>query len=219
MQKGMDQCAMKYANIDKKLHSRAGFNLTETLMTVLLLTIVLGAITGGIAAAQRAYTKIRMKSDAQMLLSTTITEISAEFERARSLNGNEALPADNAEISAYYSEYRGGERVLINDTASTENKGIEIAIPKSDGSVDSAEPLANEKTRGLSTLYTKFVVNDANDQTPAAGTPIFMWDQGAANTSVTGYIEFTVAVFNHTAGGSDQMVARRTVKVRPTLCQ
>ena len=212
---------MKKNVIMKKLHSRLGFNLAETLMMVLLLTIVLGAITGGIAAAQRAYTKIRMKSDAQMLLSTTITVISAEFERARSLNGSEELPGGNTTtpITSYYSEYRGGNCKLYNDTATSGNQGIEVAILKNDGSAKDGEPLVNEKTRGLPTLYTKFVKSesDLSDDSPEF-TPDSLTGDGTAAKS--GYIEFTVAVFNHAADGSkDQMVAVRTVRVRPTLCQ
>lgn len=203
----------------QKLHSKAGFNLAETLMTVLLLTIVLGAITAGIAAAQRAYSKIRMKSDAQMLLSTTIAEISVEFERARGFNGDEKLPTDGTEIKTYYSEYRGGERELINDSKTTENRGILIAIPEYEGKEGSDEPLANEKTRGLSTLYTKFVKENESDGKYVDGVPVFKSDLTSTETSLTGYIEFTVAVFNHTADENDQQVAIKTVKVRPMLCQ
>ena len=195
--------------IHKKLKSKDGFNLAETLMTVLLLTIVLSAVTGGIMAAQRAYRKIRMKADAEMLLATTITELSTEFERARNLKGIDAVPATNDPITTFYSEYRGGMTTFTSGEGTT---GI-IATTVLEGSEVTAE-LANEKTRGLSTLYTKFI-----DDSGADSTPVFKRDTASNTEQSSGFIQFTVGVFNKTADGRDQLITHQVVKVRPVLCQ
>lgn len=195
--------------IHKKLKSKDGFNLAETLMSVLLLTIVLSAVTGGIMAAQRAYRKIRMKADAEMLLATTITELSTEFERARNLNGIDAVPATNDPITTFYSEYRGGMTTFTSGEGTT---GI-IATTVLEGSEVTAE-LANEKTRGLSTLYTKFI-----DDSGADSTPVFKRDTASDTEQSSGFIQFTVGVFNKTADGRDQLITHQVVKVRPVLCQ
>lgn len=192
--------------IRKKINSRLGFNLAETLMTVLLLSIVLSAVTGGIEAARRAYKNVRLKSDAQMLLATTITEISTEFERARDLQ-----IGDNNVVLSYYSEYRGGKAVLQND----DTNGIKISL--NDGEPVS---LVTEGTRGIETLYTKFTSADKN--TAVADTtstepdvPYFISDSTTAETS--GYIRYTIKVYNQLADGEDQELAKETVCVRPAL--
>ncbi len=60
-------------------NNRKGFTLSETLTTVLLLAIIFAGITGGIVAVSDAYQKITIKSEAQTLLSTTISAVSADL--------------------------------------------------------------------------------------------------------------------------------------------
>lgn len=225
--------------IRRKLNNKSGFNLAETLVTVILLTIVLSAVTGGIEAARRAYKNVRLKSDAQMLLATTITEISTEFERARNLELGE-----NNVISSYYSECRGGNAVLENGS---DTKGIVISI-------NSGVPvtLVTEGTRGIETLYTKFT-SEASDSDEASSTnpnvPYFVEDpdvsaphsisesedaesnseggpgilvdstDGSIDKGKSGYIRYTIEVCNHTGEGKDQVLKTETVCVRPVLWQ
>ena len=219
---------MHIQKIRKKLNSKAGFNLAETLMTVLLMTIVLSAITAGIEAARRAYRNVRMKSDAQMLLATTITELSAEYERARYLNGSDALPAEGASIVNYFSEYRGGWVRLGNAGAAKDkddqNVGIVIGGVAEDYSVTSSTDLAkedntssmyslvNRETRGLDTLYTRFVPIDwdsTSNENPPYTLPVYKTD---------GYIEFRIQVCNEQTGSNDQPLADQVVCIRPVLC-
>jgi len=211
---------MKQVILRKKLNNKAGFSLTEMLVTILLMTIVLSAVTGGIEAARRAYQSVRLKADAQMLLATTITEVSTEFERAKDVK----VDASNKNsISGFYSERRGGDVEFQNtgwiSDSDTDNGKVGILITNlyDDGSKPYVA-LVTDDTRGADTLYTKFVkAND--DDTKDPGVPYFVEDDG---TEKTGYIQYTIKVYNHKASsaadGSDDMpLAKQTVSVRPVL--
>ena len=74
--------------IRKKINSRLGFNLAETLMTVLLLSIVLSAVTGGIEAARKAYNaltadqKKKVSADTLKKLTDSETALTAAEKKA-----------------------------------------------------------------------------------------------------------------------------------------
>lgn len=202
----------------KKLNSKAGFNLTETLVTILLMTIVLSAVTGGIEAARRAYQSVRLKADAQMLLATTITEISTEFERAKDIE----IEVDNKNaINGFYSERRGGVVKFKNDGWNGGKNNVGITITDLSAS-DSFVELVTDDTRGATTLYTKFEKKDKNDVNDP-GVPFFVGEIRSVK-SLSGYIQYTIKVYNHKVSNSedeseDQELASQTVYVRPVLCQ
>jgi len=179
--------------VRKKLNSQSGFNLTEMLVTILLMTIVLGAVTSGIEAARRAYKSVKLKADGQMLLATSITELSAEFERARLLNGSATLPSIETPISNFYSEVRGGNVTLNNDKLGVVTSEGEEALSNTDGhtgiflsSSDSTPAgeirLVTDDMRGMPTLYTKLVAVDGS-KSEDKWQPMFYPD---AKSSVTG---------------------------------
>ena len=66
----------------KRISSKKGFSLSETLMTVLLMSIVLLAITSGASTIQNSYKKVTSKADALTLLSTVTTSINADLRTA-----------------------------------------------------------------------------------------------------------------------------------------
>ena len=206
----------------KKLNSKAGFNLTETLVTILLMTIVLSAVTGGIEAARRAYQSVRLKADAQMLRATTITEISTEFERAKDI---EIEVYNKNAINGFYSERRGGVVKFKNDgwNGGKNNGKNNVGITITDLSAsDSFVELVTDDTRGATTLYTKFEKKDKNDVNDP-GVPFFVGEI-RSDKSLSGYIQYTIKVYNHKVSNSedeseDQELASQTVYVRPVLCQ
>ena len=72
-----------------KLHERKnsfGFSLSETLITVLLMTIILSSVGGGIVALKNAYEKIVMKSDALTLIATISESMEADLASASSVS-------------------------------------------------------------------------------------------------------------------------------------
>nr|WP_297706953.1 prepilin-type N-terminal cleavage/methylation domain-containing protein [uncultured Butyrivibrio sp.] len=69
--------------IKKKLHSKAGFSLTELLATVIILLLVSSIVATGIPVARDAYEKVVIASNAEILLSSTITTLRNELGTAK----------------------------------------------------------------------------------------------------------------------------------------
>ena len=68
--------------IRKKLKSSSAFSLSETLMAVLLLSIVFTAVSGGVVVMQRDYDKIVVRAEQQTSLATAVSVITADLESA-----------------------------------------------------------------------------------------------------------------------------------------
>lgn len=84
--------------------NRRGISLAETLVTVLLLSIVLSAVTAGAATSLRLYREIRKKADAQTLLSTAIMAVSENLYYSR-----------DDQNGAFYSETAKGWVTYTNE--------------------------------------------------------------------------------------------------------
>ncbi len=70
----------------KKLKSTAGFSLSELMMTVLLMSIVLSAVGAGVNVIRNCYENITIRSEAQVLMSTTIYTIKSDLREASALS-------------------------------------------------------------------------------------------------------------------------------------
>ncbi len=77
--------------VDKIINSK-GFTLSETLITILILLMVFSIVAAGIPSALRALNGITDSSDAQLLLSNTMTRLRDELGKASELsNDGDAL--------------------------------------------------------------------------------------------------------------------------------
>jgi prepilin-type N-terminal cleavage/methylation domain-containing protein len=100
--------------IKKKLHSRAGFSLTELLLAVLILLMVSSIVVAGIPAAREAYEKVVLSSNADVLMSTTISMLRNELGTAGDIEVKEsAITYYNSTRGAYSKIYKAGERADI----------------------------------------------------------------------------------------------------------
>ena len=78
-----------------KLKSRAGFTLAEALVTVLILLMVTAVVAAGIPAAKNAYEKVVRSANAEVLLSTSVSELRKNLVTAQSVD------AENRELTFY----------------------------------------------------------------------------------------------------------------------
>ncbi len=100
----------------KKLNSRAGFTLTEMLLAVLILLMVSVIVITGIPAAKNAYEKVVLASNAQVLMSTTITTLRNELGTANDIKGD-----DTAGMGVtYYNMTRGAVSRIYIDSSKNE---------------------------------------------------------------------------------------------------
>ena len=74
----------------RKIKTSIGTTFAEMLMTVLILLMVSSVVAVGVPSAVNAYSKVVDAANAQMLLSTTVTQLRRELSLAKkvSLNGN-----------------------------------------------------------------------------------------------------------------------------------
>ncbi len=86
--------------IRKKLKSTAAFSLSETLMAVLLLSIVFTAVSGGVVVMQRDYDKIVVRAEQQTSLATTVSVITADLESASKIT------TDGTNVVCFYATRR-----------------------------------------------------------------------------------------------------------------
>ncbi|MGN0434220.1 MAG: hypothetical protein ACI4EB_06740 [Bilifractor sp.] len=63
-----------------KIRNNKGFTLTETLLTVILVLLMTGAVAAGISIMNRTIRRIQNKANAEVLLSTTLTLISSDLK-------------------------------------------------------------------------------------------------------------------------------------------
>lgn len=109
-----------------KSRRTAGFTLSETLTTVLLLGIIFAAVGGGVVVLRNSYMAITEKADAQVLLSTAVAQISGDLHSATMSMKKEGI--DNP---FYYCSNRG---VAIQYQESGDNG---ITVVTYDGESDS----------------------------------------------------------------------------------
>lgn len=92
----------------RKLQSRGGFSLAEMLLATLILLLVATIMTTGIPAAKTAYEKVILGSNAQLLLSTTVTALRDELGTAWDVAVNDA----GTEVT--YSSANTGTKSVIS---------------------------------------------------------------------------------------------------------
>ena len=66
-----------------KLKEKRGFTLAEMLITMLILLMVSSVVAMGVPSAVRAYSKVVDAANAQLLLSTTVTQLRRELSLAK----------------------------------------------------------------------------------------------------------------------------------------
>ena len=103
----------------KKIHERKlkkcrGFTLAETLLAIMIRLMVSIIVATGIPAAREAYEKVILASNAEVLLSTTISTLQGELGTAQDIHtpdttGNTAI--------TYFNTARGNSsQIYVDDT-------------------------------------------------------------------------------------------------------
>ncbi len=105
---------------------RAGFTLTEMLMTTLILLMVTAIVAAGIPVAVNAYQKVLNAANAQLLLSTTISRLQEELSTAVEVWTD---TESSGTTVTYYSHYRHSYKIsLENDPITDGAAATEIKL-------------------------------------------------------------------------------------------
>ncbi len=113
---------VKHKNTDRR---RAGFSLSETLLAVLLLAIIFLAATVGIRALYNAYQKITVQAEAQVLLSTAVSEITNDIHGVTQVK---KIPpaADDPTGATTYQYFTTSRNTFISYGNGGPGKGITV---------------------------------------------------------------------------------------------
>ena len=105
----------------RKLHINKGFTLAETLLAVLILLLVSTIVAAGIPAAKSAYENVVLASNAEVLLSTTISTLRNELGTAMDVD----IPGETGDIKSgnsitYYNSTRGSTSKISMETGDSD---------------------------------------------------------------------------------------------------
>lgn len=101
---------MLMTRIRRKLHTESGFTLAEVLLAVLILVMVSAIVATGIPVAKNAYEKVVLASNAEVLLSTTISALRNELGTAQDIQ-----TSSDSTIITYYSAQTGAtSKICLN---------------------------------------------------------------------------------------------------------
>lgn len=131
--------------IHAKLHTRRGFTLMETLLAVMILLLVSIIVATGIPTAKNAYEKVVLASNAEVLLSTTISTLRNELGTAQEV----AVDGDRAIV--YYNSIRGASSMIWvegDDTPIqfTRYYSEEESVEELPEGINKSVPLISQKT-------------------------------------------------------------------------
>ena len=118
-------CSEKRDNtVQKKIFNklnRKGMTLIETLVAMLILGMVTSVVAGGIPTAVNAYEKIVLASNAEVLLSTTISKLRNEISTASEIEVDESKKT----ITYYSAIYNTFSKIFSADGTSDKIKNYD----------------------------------------------------------------------------------------------
>ncbi|MCI6853725.1 MAG: prepilin-type N-terminal cleavage/methylation domain-containing protein [Firmicutes bacterium] len=129
---------MKTGKLMKKLNNSKAFTLSELLAVVLILSLIMTTLAGGLTVVRTAYEKITLKAESATLMSTVITKVTDELRFASDVEVN----GDG--VVTFESGIRG-YRISIENITDSEGKTQNIGIKTNQGDSPIVQPLVSEK--------------------------------------------------------------------------
>lgn len=158
----------------RKLHSDKGFSIAELLVAILILLMVSSIVATGIPVAREAYQKVILASNADVLLSTTISTLRNELGTAQDVK------VDGTTIT-YYSPTRGASsKIYLEGNAVMFQRyyfdSAEYAMDS--GVVPSPEPLITSAAMsdGLYVKYDSVFAPDSDGIMKVQGLAVYRKD-------------------------------------------
>ena len=147
--------------MENKLKNRSGFTLAETLLAVLILLLVSTIVATGVPVAQRAYEKVVVAANAQLLLSTTATALRDELGTAWDVSIiKKTIGSKQTDVVSYFSADTGALSELYTDSTGIMLKEYNVVdnLNQADAKVLDSRLLVTEeaadKKEGLVATYT-----------------------------------------------------------------
>ena len=127
--------------IRRKLHNPKGFTLAEILLAILIMLMVSSIVAAGIPAARESYEKVVLASNADILLSTTVSALRNEIGASREVDVTSSIAeAKSGTCIEYYSLSRNAFSVLYVDSNDNENIKFQRYYSSKNVDVDESDP-------------------------------------------------------------------------------
>ncbi len=144
-----------------KIKGKSGFTLAEVLIAMLILLMVSAIVAAGIPSAKNAYEKMVLSSNAEVLLSTTVSALRNELGPATDIS----VASGNKEIT-YYNGTRGSlSKIELGDVTAgaADKKTIMIQRYVTEGGQSSDPVRLISKTASTADLYATYSGVTYND--------------------------------------------------------
>lgn len=135
-------------------NSRSGFTLAETLIAMLLMSFVGLIVTGGIAMGAQVYGRIVERSNAELLLSTTLLELRDQLDRVNEVKLDGTTLVYYRESTSNWKKLSLSNETGDNGVYVTEYKGYSVTGVPSDTLYEN-QPLVTDEAAGQ-TLYATY---------------------------------------------------------------
>lgn len=141
----------------KKIKNRKGFTIAETLMAMLILLLMSALVAGGIPVAARVYTKAVDAANAQVFLSTTVTELRYTLCGAHDFE----VETNSETKKIYFSDDTYG-KMMIENHSNDNDHGLVLNYITTDKTVTLSRQLVSMQaaTKNLSITYNSVEVTD-----------------------------------------------------------
>ena len=173
-----------------KLDDMKGASLSETLITVLLLSIVLVAVVSGIAAASNSYQKIVRKAEAMTLLSTISISMEADLASATNTPLNKPVTVTDSDGSSITKEVVLFKSGLRGYNMYFDTRDDEICVIAVKDGIDKVTIPVATKAAHANYLRSELLMQP--------------WDVNK------GYFEYEISIYYN-----DQMIASQDYVTRP----
>lgn len=188
----------------------AGFTLAETLVAVLIVSLVTIVVAGGITVLRDTYQKITLKANGETAVSTTLTAVGDTLRFARPLPGS--AESEKAENPSFIDSVSGMEAKFVNTEASGGDDGnIAMQYGAEDGSAAARSGEKGTARSGADDVQKIPVVSEAAVTDQFYTKIRYQYDAG------TNCYQVTVSAVSRRDGGgkkAGETVAAHTVSFR-----
>lgn len=193
LERGVEQMSMK-----KKLRNRSGFTLAETLIAVLILLMASSIITAGIPVARNAYEKIVLTSNAQALLSTTVSALRNELGTAQDVK------VEGTKIQFFNSNSESTSLICLNS-----DLGDDKISDEEDGTIVFQRYTATDWSTGQPAV--RLVSKEAASKNSGNTADLYVTYQSVTFDGTTGILTFKDLTVNRSS------TAKATITSLPSL--
>ena len=122
----------KWHTLRERIKSEQGLTLAETLLAVLIMSIIFTAVGGGVVVMKNNYEKVTLKAEGMTLLSTAVHAINMELESAK-YNPTPSEAGDSIGGICIYSLHRNSMVIFTQEMSSKGQNIIYLLMSDSRG--------------------------------------------------------------------------------------